>query len=238
MERLPTTPSDKTWLQENQPDLSFDSNKQIISGKLRFKMYYSVHERGYVLNPDSSYENKSGIIIEDVYDIEIDLSKQGFLPLVHETGGRILRSKEKWDVKQLIDMHIFPDGTLCLCIKTEERLKMPNGFKLKDFFEKLLIPFFYYQSFFEQYGKEPWKGYSHGDLGFLESYLRQRNPSPELTRMYFDNLSKELRKSLINRIRFKGHESCICQSKRKFRKCHREAFLGYNKLRSDFIRLI
>jgi hypothetical protein len=236
MERLPLTLSDKIWLQENYPGLYFDSNEQIIIGKLYFKMYYSVHERGYVLNPDSSYESKNGIIIEDVYEMEIDLSKQGFLPPVRETGGRILRSKEKWNVEQLIDMHVYPNGTACLCIRTEEQLKMPNGFSLKDFFENLLIPYFYYQSFFEKSGKEPWKGYSHGDLGILESYLCQKNSSPGLLRLFLDNLSDGLQRCLINNIQLKGYQLCICQSKRKFRKCHRDAFLGYNKLRVDFKR--
>jgi hypothetical protein len=238
MEEVMLTTEDRTWLVENYPDLYFDPEKLLISGEFRFRMYYSEKELGYVINPDSSFENKNGIMIEDVYQIEIDLSGNTFLPLVQEIGGRILKSKERWGIDKLEDLHIYPNGILCLCIKTEEQLKMPDGFNLKDFFENLLIPFFYYQSFFEKFGWEPWKGYSHGSLGILESYLHQKNPSPEMISLFFYYLSDRLKKCLANNIQFKGHEPCICQSKRKFRKCHRDAFLGYNKLRVDFMRLV
>lgn len=237
MERSPITQNGKTWLRENYPNLYLDPDKQVISGKLYFKMYYSACEPGYVLNPDDSYESKTGIIIEDVYEIEIDFSNQGFLPLVRETGERILRSKEKWHVEQLVDMHVFPNGTACLCMPSEATLKLPNGFNLKDFFEELLIPYFYYQSFFEKYGREPWKGYSHGDFGILESYFCQKNPTPELTWFYFLSLSDEWQMYVRENIRFKGYKPCACKSGRKFKKCHREALLGYNRLRIDFLRL-
>lgn len=236
MEKVIITKDDRTWLIENYPDLHFDPEKTVISGKLCFSMHHSNKRIGYVINPDSSFKNKDGIIIEDIYEIEINLSSDEFLPIVKEIGGRILKSKEKWGIDKLEDLHIYPDGTLCLCVTTEEESRMPNGFNLKDFFENLLIPFFYYQSFFERYGQEPWKGYSHGDLGILESYLHQKNPSPEMIRSFFYSLSDGLKKCLINNVRFKGQEFCLCQSKRKFRKCHRDAFLGYNKLRTDFIK--
>jgi hypothetical protein len=238
MEKVIITKDDETWLVENYPGLHFDRNKLVISGKLCFSMYYSDKGIGYVINPDSSFENKDGVIIQDVYEIKIDLSSDEFLPIVREIGGRILKSKEKWGIDKLEDLHIYPDGTLCLCVTTEEETRMPNGFNLKDFFENLLIPFFYYQSFFERYGKEPWKGYSHGDLGILESYLRQKNPSPELITLFFDSLSDRFQRCLVNHIRFKGHELCICQSNRKFKKCHKDALLGYNKLKVDFLRQV
>lgn len=239
MAKLTITEDDINWLRANYPDLYFDPNESKIRGELFFKMYYSKSEKArYVINPDSSYEGKDGIFIQDAYEIEIYLSGPGFLPEVREVGGRILNSKAKWNIAELADLHLYQNGSACLCIKTEEQTKMPNGFNLKDFFENLLIPFFYYQSFFEKYGREPWKGYSHGDLGFLESYFCQKNPSPEMIGLYFYYLSDGLKKYLTNNVRFRGHEPCICQSKRKFRKCHRDAFLGYNKLRVDFMRLV
>ena len=237
MARFEITEDEKIWLQVNYPDLYFDSEKPAIRGELFFKMYWSKKD-GYVLNPDDSYEGKDGTIIQDAYEIEIDLLKQKFLPPVREVGGRILRSKEKWNVVRLIDMHVYPDGTACPCMPIEAQTKLPNGFNLKDFFENLVIPFFYYQSFFEKYGREPWKGYSHGDLGILESYLCQKNPSTELINLFFCCLSDELRKCLIKNVCFNGQEPCICQSKRKFSKCHRKALLGYKKLSFDFNRWV
>lgn len=237
MPKIAITEDDKDWLRANYPDLYFDLDRSIIYGELFFRMYYSRREKfKYVVNPDNSYENKEGVVIQDIYEIEIDLSDPELLPKVKEIGGRILSSQAKWKIANSADLHLFPDDTSCLCIKTEEQTKLPNGFILKDFFENLLIPYFYYQSFFEKYGREPWKGYSHGDLGFLESYLRQKNPSPETINLFFFYLSEVLRKCLINNIRLKSDELCICHSKRKFRKCHKDAFLGYNKLRIDFMR--
>lgn len=230
------TKSDKFWLEENYPDLYFDSETQVIRGRLCFAMYYSANEPGYVLNPDSSYESKDGIVIRDVYEIEIDLSTQGFLPRVREIGGRILRAKEKWGINSTADMHLFLDGANCLCARTEEQARMPNGFNLKDFFENLLISYFYYQSFFEKYGKEPWKGYSHDDLGILESYLNcQGDISLEVVQSFLSNLVNEgLAKAIVDNRQIKGHHFCICGSRKKQRHCHRDAWFGYDKLRNDY----
>lgn len=234
MEQFSITQNDENWLKENHPDLLFDSASQIIHGNLYFKMYYSVHEPGYVLNPDEPYEEKDGIVIEDVYEIEINLLKQGFLPSVQEVGGRILKSKKKWGIEDLIDMHVYSDSTACLCIPTEVQTRMPNGFNLKDFFENLLIPFFYYQSFFEKYGKEPWRGYSHGCLGILESYLNYKDISLENVNFFLNILPDNLKDSILRNHKIKGHHFCLCKSRKKFRKCHKNALFGYNKLRSDY----
>ena len=75
----------KDWLKANHPDLYFDPDRSTICGELLFRMYYSKREKAkYVINPDSSYKNKDGIIIQDVYEIEIDLYDPEFLPKVKE----------------------------------------------------------------------------------------------------------------------------------------------------------
>lgn len=235
MERLPITEGDQTWLQENYPSLTYTPNNQIISGELHFSMYYSADEPGYVLHPDDSYASKDGIIIQDVYEIEVDLSQPKFLPPVRELGGRIFVSKEKWDIENIIDLHLYSDGTACLCPPSEIPAKFPNGFDLRDFIEDLIVPFFYYQSFFEKYGREPWKAYSHGYLGILESYYNDQAPtSLQTIQDYLTFLPEGIRADIRRNIKAKGHHLCKCGSGKKFRKCHQEVLYGYNKLREDY----
>lgn len=223
------------WLRENYPDLYFDDEKQNIRGELYFKMYFSSNNEGYVINPDSSYYTCNGIVIEDVYEIEIDLYDSRLVPLVKEIGGRILKSKEKWHLKSLSDLHINNNGTACLCVKTEEPAIMPRGFNLKDFFENLLIPFFYYQSFFEKYGKESWKGYSHGDLGILENYLNTKVSTARTILLFYEIISPTLQQYIVRNKYFKKYHLCFCNSGKRFKKCHKKAFYGYKKLRKDII---
>ena len=71
---------------------------------------------------DDSYEEKDGITIQDTYEIKIDLSKQGFLPLVREVGGRILQSKEKWNVS--------PENIICK--KYNVRIDKVDDYEIND----------------------------------------------------------------------------------------------------------
>lgn len=107
------------WLKFNYPDLYYVPEKNIILGELSFKMHYTNGSNSFIINPDESYEN----IIQDVYEIEIYFSKKDRLPLVKETGGKIEQIKEKWELSDLGDLHVNSNGTLCLCVKTEEQIR-------------------------------------------------------------------------------------------------------------------
>lgn len=234
------SPEEITWLQLNYPDLCYDTQRQRIVGELAFRMLYSKKpNEAYVINPDKSYATIDGTLIEDVYEIDIQPSTRGELPEVREIGGRITRSLNKWNIKNPADLHIYPNNTLCLCIPIEIDDRLPSGFNLQDFFHNLLIPYFYYQSYFEKFGQEPWKGYGHGDLGFLESFqLRCKKIKildDETVRLYIDHLSENLQKMMSKNIEFKGHHQCFCGSGKIFRRCHKEAFWGYNQLRECYI---
>ncbi len=203
-------------------------------------MYYTEKKSNkYVINPDDSYNDLDGCIIEDKYNIEMSFDKFNLIPSVRELDGRIQASKEKWGIKENIDIHLFHDGRLCLCTMPEIALKLPNGFNFPDFFDYFLIPNLYYQSYFEKYGKEPWKGYSHADQGILESYFRcigqYGSVHFQIVLLFIQNLSSNKVKNIILRNEeIKGHHLCICGSKQKFRKCHQEAFMGLKKLQSDY----
>jgi hypothetical protein len=206
----------------------------MIRGELSFRMCYSNNDNKFVINQDDSYNDKESRIIQDIYEIEIDLSQQKIVPLVKEIGSRIQRIKEKWNLKDLKDIHVNSNGTLCLCVKTEECYKMPKGFILRDFFYNLLIPFLYYQSYYEKYGKEPWRSYSHGDLGILESYLNyQGEISQDIINLFLKSISDKILKSIKENISLKK-QPCICNSNKIFKKCHNNVLIGYNRLKCDY----
>jgi len=228
---------DFSWLEETYPGFEYNSQDGRIRCVIPFRMYYYEKEPDiYVINPDETYKQRPGCLIEDIYEVDIFLDNELLIPRVKERGGRILRSKEKWGLRNLIDMHVFLDHTLCLCPFAEQKIRLPNGFNFHDFFENLLIPYFYYQSFFEQYGYEPWKGASHGDLGILESYsktAKNRNISLEILYLYLANLSPAIRNNILKKVPIMGHHLCKCGSGRIFRKCHQEALTGYKKMLLD-----
>jgi len=226
--------TDWGWLAKNHPDLTFFSEENYIVGELAFSMYYNQeYPKQYVINPSKDYANLAGETITDVYEIIIDFNTKLKIPNVFETGGRIESSAQKWEIASLLDLHVYDNKNLCLCIPVEWDLKLPNGFNLPDFFTNLLIPYFYYQSFFERYGKEPWKGYGHGEIGLLESFYERtitNNLSSKIINMYVDALSPELKQKLLHKVNIKGHHPCLCGSGKKIRNCHQEAQFGFVSL--------
>ena len=225
-----------SWLQANYPDLYFDAGQRCISGELSFRMFYSEQlGDGYIVNPDESFEGQDGTLIEDVYEIDIRLNDSKALPEVREVGGRIVKSLLEWNIEDPSDLHIHPNGALCLCVETEIEKNLPNGFNLRDFFWNLLIPFFFYQSYFERFGREPWPGYGHGDIGVLESFQNRVKLDNHLSyttiHSYLESLSKQTRMRIHENVEAKGHHRCLCGSKKIIRKCHKKAMYGYNSLR-------
>lgn len=216
--------NDIWWLEEKYPDLKYFSDTNAppqIKGLLKF---------------DAVYEDRGkNHRIEDEYNIEIILTNKlpSILPQVKETDGRIKKAKEKFGKKLLADVHMYPDEAVCLCVYPEEKTRLPNGFKLQDFFEKLLIPYFYAQSNFEKTGEWIWGERSHGSLGLLESYLENRSDGQNLdqTKEYVHYLkqlndSEPFFQALRQKGEIKGHMHCFCGSQLKFRNCHWDAYRG------------
>jgi len=178
---------DAKWLKEHYLGLKLHRKEGSIAeivGVLSFSMTFLQEEKLYVINPNPDYSD--GVKIEDEYQIRIELKRSKFsnLPQVYETDYRLLRVAESRGI-QKEDLHINPtSGSACLCIKPEENIKLPNGFNLQVFFNELVIPFFYAQSYFEKNNSWPWGQYSHGVLGFIEWYLEQANSTREKKRIF------------------------------------------------------
>ena len=165
----PIKDNEVRWLKKNYPDLNLSANCLIIKGQLNLSMVYDESKEGYILFP-SEEQRCHGVWIKDRYEIEIDLSSSsnGILPIVKETAGRIKKVAEARG-KPLADFHFTVRESACLCFEFEKQKYLSNGFDLQTFFEKLLVPFFFGQSYMETYGKwPPWGEYAHNALAYFE----------------------------------------------------------------------
>jgi hypothetical protein len=197
---------------------------------------------GYIINPTTISDTESGTTLEDVYEIVISLNDSEALPEVRETGGRLAKTLTKWKVEDRADLHFYGDGSLCLCVGTEIPKHLPRGFNIPDFFNNLLVPFFFYQSYFEKFGKEPWSSYGHGDMGILESFQNESEAteiiSDDTVKRYLSHLSSKTKGKLDTGVLMKGHHLCICGSMKIARKCHYKAMFGFNSLRKRQLELL
>lgn len=207
---------------------------------MAFAMFYSPTRPGqYVINPPDSLRGTEGYI-QDVYEISICWTNSN-TPTVTELGDRIKRAGLKWGVKDLLDLHIYPNGNFCLYPAPQERNLFPNGLTFQRFFERALIPFLYYQSHFERFGSEPWAGASHGILGILESYYHLTIPNTASvvdTKTYYQYLMKYVGPDVLQILRnTKAHHKCWCGSGKKVKHCHPEALWGLQRLIRDQSKL-
>jgi len=217
-----------------QEDLVYQS----LKGRLKFCMGFDIATGNWKILRDSSFN--FGEVISDEYDIEILCSKNYYLPRVREIGGRLEEVRKKRSIEDLSDLHISSEeGWVCLCSVLEEEDKFPQGSSAQDFFYKLLIPFFYGQSYFAKHGHFPWGEYSHGVLGIIESYFDlSKGQNNGLTKRCLEEISRYKNKqtyyTLLRKKDFiKGHWNCLCGSFKKFRDCHPKALQGLITLKSD-----
>jgi hypothetical protein len=202
-------------------------------------MRYDAPGKQYVLNPGG--DDQSCWRIRDQYDVSIRFEPGEFssMPQVQECGGRLDQIVRDKRLKSKTDLHMNPGGAACLCVKFEEGKRLPNGFNVPDFFQNLVIPFFYAQSYFARSGVWPWGEYGHGCVGYLEAFAENEDsPTIEVVQECLEVLRKYLgdwpqfKAQLQLRGNLKIHEfQCFCGSGRKVRKCHPKAFYGLRKLK-------
>jgi len=165
--------------------------------------------------------NKDKLVLEgnlfiyeyDCYQISIDISPfPNFFPIVKELGERIPFN---------VDRHKYHDASCCLTTKAKEQLLLKKKIKtLDNFIEKIVIPFFENNSYYEINKEYIDGGYSHGIVGVFEAYKEITNISD----------LKVLIDFLINRInskKYQRNEKCFCNSGKKFKNCH---LSNYNDL--------
>lgn len=232
---------DIKWLSENYPRLKYiNQEPALIKGTIDFGMLYLGDH--YLINSLSPQDLNHPLYIKDSYEIEITLQTMpaSILPSVREINGRIKKAKDKHYKENLADVHMYPSEHLCLCTHPEENIKLPNGFLLKDFFNHLLIPYFYGQSHFEKTGNWIFGERSHGCLGIFESYFDFRTLYDPIgtIKKYINDLKinsdiKFYKRALVSKQKIKGHWPCFCGSQKRFRNCHNLAFKGLWSFKED-----
>ncbi len=232
------TNEDEEWLKARFPDLSiyFVDGLLDIQGNLVIDMFYdeTSSEDKYIIFPDKVLQ-PSIKYIKDIYEVRIIFREDRFIPSVYETAGRIRLFAQRNDIK-LYDLHVNDSDDLCLCPKSLERIKLGDSYTIQDFFTILLIPFFYAQSFYEKNNRWPWHDYSHGDMGLLEAYAdcSINSDSEVLCRETYIALKPNIQSVITSEDSITRQSMCLCNSRDKFRNCHRRAWAGIKKLKKDY----
>jgi len=177
------TNEDVKFLGNEHPTLIYDSTKNVIHGILSFNLKFNVN----------------GETIKDEYQIEIDLNKVSDLglPIIRETENKILNIALSKGLPAK-DMHLNNvNGEICIIIPPEVKEKYPNGFDLYVLIEHLQ-EFFYWISYYEKFDKHPWPEYGHGELGYLQLYLKNKNRFRDDVKAYFKSKNRaSFRKKIL-----------------------------------------
>ncbi len=236
MRGMKITAADRAWLQKEYPKLQLRSsgNREIVEGIFEFIAAYDEREHQYLINPTDSNSPQT-MIIHDRYKVRISNQPNiDKLPKVKESGGRIRAVAKEKGIAE-IDLHIYPDNSLCLVGPLDEN----GSVSFRDFLDGHVLQFFYDQSYFERFGRWPRGQYSHGVLGVFENYFeRHQLENSDLLEVCLSALKKSrqwtgIKEILFRKDNIRGHWQCPCGSGKKFRNCHVIALRGMWCLQSD-----
>jgi len=223
-------------------NLSAEAGRQLLRGRFDFCALYDSIEDKFIINPqrNGTFDNE---IIQDSYEIEVEFSLDypHSFPQVREVGGRTQKVVEQYNIKDIRNLHVNKNknNTVCLCPKPEEYLRYSNGVDIIDFFNALVLPYFFGLNYYEKNGQWHRDEYGHGDVGIFEFYAEHRDKKnikliESCIKSISENKSKEY---LQKKGEIKGHWECICGSKSKFRNCHVKAIEGLRLLKDEIERL-
>lgn len=185
------TKKDESFIKNYFPDLKFEnnSNKLYLRGNLKLAVSFDKYSKKYKIFSKQPLNKPKGYLIEDSYEIEIELSAENVYRHVRELGNKIVVHP---------DYHKYPNGFLCVAGYLDEIQESD----FRYFFCEIVIPFFYDQSCFKKYGFWPRPGFSHGFLGILENYrfkiLKPKFDKYDLTGLCLEELKKILEKGKKN----------------------------------------
>jgi hypothetical protein len=219
------------WLAANYPLLATSSSK--ANGRIHFRMLYKA-EAGYVIEPTSKeVVAGEGIFHEDDYEVQIFWPIGSRYPLVKAADQKIasVRTAKRLSTA---DIHLHLDGkTLCLATPQELELTFADGFDIKIYFNRFLIPYLFLQTHYRKTGKWLWATAGHGLVGVLEWYESAAGAKTREgalhTAKYFAQINAE---SLLI-YRPKGRDRCICGRAATMQKCHPKAFKTLRELYTD-----
>ena len=210
---------DAQWLQANYPALQIEDDGT-IRGRLIFRMLYDKGLRHVNPNP-GRVGGSDGIYIADHYGVRIEWGKEG-IPRAYEADGRLKLIVARKNIEP-IDVHLFPDDSLCLANPLVIRRAVDSGMTLQAYIEDFLIPYFYAQHFFEENDVWPWGDLLHGAWGMVEwlGLLDEVGLDDIIETLagVVNLVGIERTKILFSR-RLRWYHKCICESDKRFRDCH------------------
>ena len=215
------------WLEEHFPNLNYDETTTILSGNIDFVATYNLDNDQFLILFPGVANTIGGVTLSGKYSIKIEKPLSNFqLPRLYVEEDR---------GKYYSDRHLNGDGTACLCGPLEEANYAKVGLSFPEFLASLVIPFLYGQIYYDTYHKWPWKEYSHGEIGALESYLASQDElivEPCLKQLKAGKNWSAIKLLLTQKSEIKGHTACICEKKDHIRRCHPEIWRALNKLRN------
>lgn len=218
------------------------SEEEIIFIRSKFPKLTLISESVWegVINVDATYDD---IHIVDSFQVKIGVFNNfpTELPIVTEIGGRIKVIAQKYGITDYRDLHVNPrTDTICLCVKQEEKQKVPLGSTFVDFLNNLVVPYFFGLSYYEKNQVWPWGEYSHGGLGLLEYYSDKKSSlTSDDLELFISNLRRDDKWKLYSkRLRDSDFsKKCVCGSEKPFNSCHPKAADGMGHVLSEVRRL-
>ena len=155
-------------------------------------------------------------------------------PCVWETGGRLL-ARANFLGKSSDDLHVAPNGKVCLGLPEIVDLKARRYPGVRNFFVHQIAPYFYYHAYREKHDdKEPWRGLSHEQkLATLEQIGIDQDDTESLNMLLPLAVHKRLPKNII--LADSQLVQCWCEKKKRMAECHPDAALGHKILRDKAI---
>ncbi len=229
--------SDLKWLKENYPAVKKIAPHK-LEGRVSFQMLRSNGQ--YFFSPSPTQIQQSTgpdyLYLCGSYEIRIERDQSKGFPISRETGGKLAAVAVKLG-KDNKDMHLYPDGTLCLAAPMELDIEFDRGFKLETYIEKFLVPYLSAQTYYAKKQIWVWDDLSHGIWGLLEWLGRKKDYiSDYALRTYIRLLIYAKQENgdvrAILSIRCRNHKPCPCGSNKKTSICHPDVQLGIARLRS------
>lgn len=142
--------------------------------------------------------------VTDSYEVNISIPKKypDELPIVHETGGRIP-----------IDFHKLDSNALCLGSPIRLRMIVQRKPSLLNFLDRVVIPYLYGHSSYEQGRGMPFGELRHGTPGVIDDLVEMLgSPNPDIAAKYLHVIRKK--KRVANKF------PCPCGSGLRLGRCH------------------
>lgn len=233
---------DIRWLRKHYPGLRI-KNEDTITGVLRFRAAMRTKSNPPLIRPpeieiwhERPCSAQGRFYLEDHYEIE-GFFDENWCPYFKETEGRLETYARKIG-KPLMDLHVFPETKeLCLGHPVSILAIMEQKISIQNFFERLLIPYLYYHSYWQKHGIEPWRGLNHGDAGILEGladFKHELNNWSSIGLSYAhlsDQIRLEIYQCLVSGLEIGRNNTCFCGSEKKVKDCCKDrAMKGFNLL--------